>query len=983
MKKFYLILTTLFSIFSMTVWGQDPTGGQEESVVDPPTPAISQPKAWFEYIQPNQFGGNNFASAVKVYAFEPQQLAGSTTQSDAGYMAEYINSHLESYMKEVVASTVNKEVATGFFKEAINKDSQTYYDGRVADIFSHYSINEDALNSKLDVQLKYIPKTGSQYSGYLPSSAYSLKVAGPMTVAGQTIPGWTDLPVENYLPSNSPITINLTDDEISYGQFLIMQNFYAGLINNDPIKNEGEGIEIAFFRENSSNQLASSNFEFSTVASITTNDVTEYYSHIANAIYKVVTDFATSGATKNDQIIKLTKDEYIEKDNELAIPENINDLVFTTDYDNHSLQASAGLSGVVFNIKGNTSNYMKMINPAVFVDINLEGLTSVVNGGIFGSEEKSIAVTVTNGDLAIFSGDFTHATITKQEGTGKITIYGGTFSTQPNEDWIADGYTVKAITNGEKTVYAVIPQEERVQMNESVKFELPTNPNDKQGYSEQFASNFLTKVLTSAKANTYQNTNINNGVLDVTSVSNFVNVKLVSCEYKEIHDNEGHLCQNGAYFDNLIYEVTPWSIDESGNMSEIANYASKLNTTVAEPVNFVLPVCDPIASNNELEFQYAKVFRIINDNKDTHYSFVNDIQVVKEGNEIYIPVSSASLGQFLCVLEDSYTTFNPTSAMFSVDNLADATKKIASSNVSTINYRNNLYADKLVDVSESFVEVGNDSKADMKEYAHITNNVIYKDDNGNYICPSFVLADNPNSYGGLFLPGDITSFKALTGRYTRTLPTTQSGDDKFSSVCLPFELTETEVEGKIGIYSDKKDTKAIFIEKSKVPAGTPCVVMNENSATTWNIDLSNKTISTQQVEVNDPGPEYRCAGNSMVGTYTAQIYARSESVKNCFKLETGQFNPFWDGSHKDGENNDVLYIFAFRAYLDLTGTDASATKAMSIMWEDEADGISELRQDVQFDDNAMNATMFNLNGQPVSKDYKGVVIVGGKKMLKK
>lgn len=977
MKKFYLILTTLFSIFSMTVWGQNPTGGQEESVVDPPTPAISQPKAWFEYIQPNQFGGNNFASAVKVYAFEPQQLAGSSTKSDAEYMAEYIAEKLPIYMEDK-GQEVTEEYATGFFKEAINKDNQTYYDGRVAHIFTQYSINEDALNSKLDVKLKYIPKTGTDYSGYLPNTAYSLKVAGPMTKTEQTIPDWEDLPVQEDLTKNNPTTINLTDDEISYGQFLIMQNFYAGLINNDPIKNEGESIEIAFFRDNSSAQLASSNFVFSNVASITKGEETKYYSHLANAIYQVVTDLPQG---INNQIINLVKDEYIENDVELAIPNGITGLKFTIDYGNNSLnQKSGAAQDYSFAVKGDVGNVITLKNSKVNVNVNLAGCTVNAMDGTYTKQ-----VTMNGGKLNVFGGTFNEK-ITAGEGDD-LKLYGGTFAGQPSDytNCIYPDYGLHASSD---VSFTIDPYKEKVITGKDSYVGLAGN--EPQNLNNDLKNN-------PAKGFTGTNLDENlNATVTGDIVNKFVNVDLIAAK---------NIAEQGATnpeFDCLTFEVKPYALVLDGaNVAEqeLTNY--ELNGKVT----FELPISQTIGSDGSSKYTYVHLFR----EENGKHSYVGDFSIKKDeadksNPKYYVQIPSTKFGKFVCNLtatQNSISIFYP-QAVNSANRdehdscLLDGKANLCTYAESTHGTMKNAFSFvnqvefKYVDSSGNLVD---EQFADMIEFANNNDNVVYKNEKGEYVCPNFVIDDTAD---GLFLPKDegtqITKVKVLKGSYSRKLTNTTGDFYDFNTVCFPFDITTKDLNGaSIGVYNGTAQSggqaTAHFTKLSSVKAGTPCIMQCENSMfenNIWAIDLAGRTITIN----NDD--ELRSEGNLMVGTYFTRWYERGnggvgDAQYNKFKLEGNVFRKFDDSNKQvsDDHEHKGVYVYPFRAYLDLSGIVNSEVKSLSIMWEDEADGISELRQDVQFDGNAMNATMFNLNGQPVSKDYKGIVIVGGKKMLKK
>ena len=75
--------------------------------------------------------------------------------------------------------------------------------------------------------------------------------------------------------------------------------------------------------------------------------------------------------------------------------------------------------------------------------------------------------------------------------------------------------------------------------------------------------------------------------------------------------------------------------------------------------------------------------------------------------------------------------------------------------------------------------------------------------------------------------------------------------------------------------------------------------------------------------------------------------------------------------------NNGIKIPAKKGYLELTGT--TAAKPTFFAFDGIGTGISHIEADAALE----NAAMYNLAGQRVDKSYKGVVIVNGKKMLRK
>ena len=72
------------------------------------------------------------------------------------------------------------------------------------------------------------------------------------------------------------------------------------------------------------------------------------------------------------------------------------------------------------------------------------------------------------------------------------------------------------------------------------------------------------------------------------------------------------------------------------------------------------------------------------------------------------------------------------------------------------------------------------------------------------------------------------------------------------------------------------------------------------------------------------------------------------------------------------------YIKGFRAYFRLKGNAVNAASFNLDMGDGETDGIKSV-QGSRF---TVNGEAYNLAGQRVGKDYKGIIVVNGKKIVK-
>ena len=167
-----------------------------------------------------------------------------------------------------------------------------------------------------------------------------------------------------------------------------------------------------------------------------------------------------------------------------------------------------------------------------------------------------------------------------------------------------------------------------------------------------------------------------------------------------------------------------------------------------------------------------------------------------------------------------------------------------------------------------------------------------------------------------------------------------------------LDFSSTDVKA----YKAKiEEAKVVLTKVDIVPAKTGVVLYCETPAT------YTVPVATTDDVVTD---------NEMVGVLdrTQVVWNPSEGVYN-YILQQGQFNMATDG-----------YLKPNRAYLS-TSYDVTAlgAKALSVVFaEDETDGIRSIENS-----RIENSDYYNLSGQRVGKDYKGIVIVNGKKYMRK
>ena len=193
--------------------------------------------------------------------------------------------------------------------------------------------------------------------------------------------------------------------------------------------------------------------------------------------------------------------------------------------------------------------------------------------------------------------------------------------------------------------------------------------------------------------------------------------------------------------------------------------------------------------------------------------------------------------------------------------------------------------------------------------------------------------------------------------YTTSLSTSVTiGESHYLSYCFMNKLDFSETDVKAYKASVDGEGKVTLTKVDVVPAGEGVVLYCE-TPDTYSIPVTTKDASD-------------VTGNQMVGVLvrTQVVWNPTADVYN-YILQQGKFNKATDG-----------YLKPNRAYLS-TSYDVTAlgAKALSVVFaEDETDGIRSIENS-----RIENSDYYNLSGQRVGKDYKGIVIVNGKKYMRK
>lgn len=211
---------------------------------------------------------------------------------------------------------------------------------------------------------------------------------------------------------------------------------------------------------------------------------------------------------------------------------------------------------------------------------------------------------------------------------------------------------------------------------------------------------------------------------------------------------------------------------------------------------------------------------------------------------------------------------------------------------------------------------------------------------------------------------DIAASKGSNVSYDRNFI-----QDQPSTICLPFALTADELDkvGKAYTLSAVSGSTATFTPVQEIKAYTPYLLIPSASGKLLeNIDATKNITAVPADAKTSVSGSY-----SFVGTLQAKESVKQEGME------------IYGFSAKDGKfvhASDKASIDAFRAYIAVPTTALSTAASRSIDIDfGGTTGINEI-QNAQ---SSSAAATYNVAGKRVGKNYKGVVISNGKKMIQK
>lgn len=189
------------------------------------------------------------------------------------------------------------------------------------------------------------------------------------------------------------------------------------------------------------------------------------------------------------------------------------------------------------------------------------------------------------------------------------------------------------------------------------------------------------------------------------------------------------------------------------------------------------------------------------------------------------------------------------------------------------------------------------------------------------------------------------------------------------TICLPFALTADELDkvGKAYTLSAVSGSTATFTPVQEIKAYTPYLLIPSDGGKLLEKIAAPKDIANVPAEAKTP-----VSGSySFVGTLQAKKSVKTPNTEVYgFSADGGKFV-------RVGENAS---IDAFRAYISVPTTALSTAASRSIDIDfGGTTGINEI-QNAQ---SSSAAATYDVAGKRVGKNYKGVVICNGKKMIQK
>lgn len=231
----------------------------------------------------------------------------------------------------------------------------------------------------------------------------------------------------------------------------------------------------------------------------------------------------------------------------------------------------------------------------------------------------------------------------------------------------------------------------------------------------------------------------------------------------------------------------------------------------------------------------------------------------------------------------------------------------------------------------------------------------------NYSIDQFALVDSWKEYYVPFTDlRDVELYNNVT--YTRNFK-----NHEWQPLYLPVDFPYSALSSKFDVakvcntQTDEYDLAVTEVTSGTLTANTPYFVRLKNTVSTGNhtITSASKIAITETIE-NEYETEFYTIGTNYTRLSGKDIQGKYGLVNGWFKLAGAQAS-----------------LPLFRIYLDKVAQEGNAVKLMFVLDEDDT-SISNINKK-----QTNRTTRYNLSGQAVGDNYKGIVIENGKKMLNK
>ncbi len=204
------------------------------------------------------------------------------------------------------------------------------------------------------------------------------------------------------------------------------------------------------------------------------------------------------------------------------------------------------------------------------------------------------------------------------------------------------------------------------------------------------------------------------------------------------------------------------------------------------------------------------------------------------------------------------------------------------------------------------------------------------------------------------VPFSISASASSSVAYDRSFTT-----DQISTICLPFDLSASEVTatgGKFYAFESATASSLKFSEVNSTTAYTPYLFVPGSNTTPF------ANLTDKEIKASD-GATTTVTKNGF--TFNGTL-AKTNISSGAYGFNGGELKKAGKG----------VTIKAFRGYF--TGAFSGARSLDIDLGDGSVTGISKIQTETSND-----APIYNLNGQRVGTDYKGIVIQNGKKVIKK